>query len=108
MASTESFVRIAMALPGTVSAPHFDRTAFKVKRTFATLAADGMSANLKFTPEEQEFKCMVAPELFQAIDNGWGRQGWTTILIAPASEADIAAALAIAHAHAVATKPGKA
>ncbi|MCP8882298.1 MmcQ/YjbR family DNA-binding protein [Devosia sp. XJ19-1] len=102
MASTESFVRIAMAQPGTVAGPHFDRTAFKVKRTFATLAADGLSANLKFTPEEQEFKCMVAPEIFQAIDNGWGRQGWTTILIVPASDDDIAAALTMAHAHAVA------
>ena len=105
MANSEEFTALAMALPGAASAPHFDRTAFKVKRTFATLAADGKSANLKFTPEEQEFKCMVAPELFRAIDNGWGRQGWTTLDIVAAGKADIAAALKMAHAHAVGKAP---
>ncbi|WP_297112317.1 MmcQ/YjbR family DNA-binding protein [uncultured Devosia sp.] len=107
MADSQTFTRIALALPGTVSAPHFDRTAFKVKRTFATHAADGLSANLKLTPEEQQFKCMVAPELFEAIDNGWGRQGWTTMHLQPANEKDIAAALEMAHAHAVPGRPSK-
>lgn len=100
MASSEAFTRIAMALPNVVSAPHFDRTAFKVKRTFATLAADGLSANIKFTPEEQEFKCLLAPDVFQAIDNGWGRQGWTRLDLVAASEDGIAAALDMAHVHA--------
>ncbi len=72
MADSASFTSIALALPGTVAAPHFDRTAFKAKRIYATLAADGASANIKFTPDEQSFKCMVAPELFAAIDNAWG------------------------------------
>jgi hypothetical protein len=101
MANAESFTAAALALPGAVSAPHFDRTAFKVKRIFATLAADGLSANLCFTPDEQELKCMVAPEVFERIDNGWGRQGWTTMWLEPASDEDVAAALAMAHAHAV-------
>jgi len=96
-----------MSLAGTVAAPHFDRTAFKVKRIFATLAADGRSANLKFTPEAQELKCLVAPDLFQAIDNGWGRQGWTTLNIGAASAEEIAAALAMAHVHAVPAKTAK-
>lgn len=102
MANSEIFTQIAMSLDGTRSAPHFDRTAFKVKRTYATLAADGLSANIKFTPEEQELKCMVAPEIFEAIDNGWGRQGWTTMRLGPADARDIEAALAMAHVHAVA------
>lgn len=101
MVDAQSFARIALALPGATSAPHFDRTAFKVKRTFATLAADGLSANLKFTPDEQEFKCQLAPEVFQAIDNGWGRQGWTTMWLGAATDEDVAAALAMAHVHAV-------
>lgn len=101
MVDSQDFARIALALPGATSAPHFDRTAFKVKRTFATLAADGLSANLKFTPDEQEFKCQLAPEVFRAIDNGWGRQGWTTMWLARATKEDVAAALAMAHVHAV-------
>lgn len=104
MANSEIFTRIAMALPGTVAAPHFDRTAFKVNRIYATLAADGLSANIKFTPEEQALKQMVAPDIFKAIDNGWGRQGWTTMWLAPATEADVEAALVLAHLHGAAKR----
>ena len=104
MTDSATFTRIALSLPGAISAPHFDRVAFKVNRTFATLAADGRSANIKFTPDEQELKCMVAPEIFRVIDNGWGRRGWTTMTLASANEADIVAALKLAHAHAVAKK----
>lgn len=91
-----------MALPGTSQVPHFDRSAFRVNRIYATLASDERTANLKFTPDEQEFKCQLAPEVFAPIDNGWGRQGWTTVTLSAASEADLRAALEMAHAHAVA------
>ena len=100
MATADDLRRIALSLAGTTEAPHFDRAAFKVKRIYVTLAADGRSANLNFTPDEQEFKTMLAPEVFQAIDNGWGRQGWTTITLATASEDELRAALELAYAHA--------
>jgi hypothetical protein len=106
MADAEDFRNQCLALPGTTEAPHFDRTAFKVDRIYATLAADGKSANLKLTPDEQELKCLVAPDVFRAIDNGWGRQGWTTIDLAAASAEDLTAVLRLAHAHAVG-KPRK-
>lgn len=105
VATADDLKRIARSLAGTTEAPHFDRTAFKVKRTYMTLAADGRSANLKLTPDEQEFKTMLAPEVFQTIDNGWGRQGWTTITLAAASEDELRAALEMAYAHA--TGPAK-
>jgi hypothetical protein len=66
------FRKIALSLEGTTSAPHFDRTAFKVKRTYATLAPHGRTANFKFTPDEQELKCRVAPDALSAIPNAWG------------------------------------
>lgn len=65
MADARDFRKICLSLDGTSEAPHFDRRAFKVKRTYATLSADELTANLKFTPDEQEFKCMLAPEAFQ-------------------------------------------
>jgi len=101
MADSDDLRQIAMALEGTSEAPHFDRRAFKVKRIYATLAADGRSANLNLTPDEQALKCMVTPEIFQAIDNGWGRQGWTVMWLAPATVEDVRAALEMAHAHGV-------
>ena len=101
MTSSSVFREIALSLAGTTEAPHFDRQAFKVKRIYATLAADGQTANLKLTPDEQEFKVMLAPEAFAAIDNGWGRQGWTTVTLVTISEAELRAALEMAHAHAL-------
>ena len=101
MASSSDFRAIALSLDGTSEAPHFDRRAFKVKRTYASLAADGLSANLKLTPDEQEFKVMLAPEAFRPLDNAWGRQGWTEVVLAMIGEEELRAALEMAHAHAV-------
>lgn len=101
MATADDLVRLAMALEGTTSAPHFDRTAFKVKRTFATLAADRASVNLKLTPDEQELKCLTAPESFEPVPNAWGRQGWTTVRLAAIPVDELEAALKLAWTHAL-------
>ena len=106
MADAADLRRMALALPGTTEAPHFDRAAFKVARIYVTLAADGLSANLKFSPDEQEFKCMMVPEAFAPVPNAWGRQGWTTVELARLGLAELANALEIAWAHAVQRKPG--
>lgn len=103
MTTSSEFKAIALSLPGTTEAPHFDRAAFKVKRIYATLAGDGLSANLKLTPDEQEFKAMLAPEVFRPLDNAWGRQGWTAVTLATINEAELRAALEMAHAHAAGT-----
>ena len=101
MADAQMLRRIALSLPGTTEKPHFDRASFRVDRIYVTLDADGVTANFNFTPDEQEFKCQLAPELFAPIGNAWGRSGWTTMTLAPASEDDLHAALEMAHAHAV-------
>jgi hypothetical protein len=88
-----------LALEGTTEAPHFDRTAFKVARIYATLAGDGRSANFKFTPEEQEFKCLLVPDAFAPIANAWGRQGWTVGTLSKLSVADLKSALELAWKH---------
>ncbi len=92
--------RIALSLEGTIEAPHVDRAAFKVKRIYVTLAGDGRSANFKFTAEEQEFKCMLAPQAFQPVAGGWGRQGWTTAALSELNLAELRQALEIAWRHA--------
>src|ERR1700676_4625797 len=105
MARGEDVRRIALALEGTSEAPHFDRAAFRVARIYATLAADRGTVNLKFAPDEQEFKCLLAPEAFSPIAGGWGRQGWTVAKLAALSEADLRAALEIAWRHGQPTRP---
>jgi hypothetical protein len=107
MATGNDLRRLALALEGTTEAPHFDRAAFKVARIYVTLAADGKTANLKLTPDEQEFKCMIAPEAFAAIPNAWGRQGWTTAMLSKLKAAELKAALEMAYRHALPVKKKK-
>jgi hypothetical protein len=101
MATAAQFRKFALALEGTTSTPHFDRTAFKVDRIYATLAPDKKTANFKFTPDEQALKCTIAPDAFAAVPNAWGRQGWTTGTLKALSGAELKAALAMAWRHAV-------
>jgi len=101
MATASDLRRLALALDGTSAAPHFDRTAFKVARTYVTLAADGKTANFKFTPDEQALKCTVAADAFAPVANAWGKQGWTMATLATLTVAELKAALEIAHRHAL-------
>jgi hypothetical protein len=100
MATSADLRRIALSLPGTTEAPHFDRTAFKVNRIYVTLAADGKTANFKFTPDEQELKCLTAPEAFAPVPNAWGKQGATTATLAKLTTAELKSALETAWRHA--------
>ena len=101
MATGADLRRLALSLEGTSEAPHFDRTAFKVARIYVTLAADPSTANFKFTADEQEFKCMMAPRAFTAVPNAWGKQGWTTAILSELGEAELLSALKDAWAHAI-------
>ena len=93
MANARDFERIARALAGTTSAPHFDRVACKVARTYATLSADRLSANLKLPFGEQQLKCLTAPDAFRPVAGAWGEQGWTTVTFAALSTEELASAL---------------
>ncbi len=107
MAGATVLVRFALALPGVEEYPHFDRRAFKARVTFATLAPDGLTANLKFSPDAQALKCAVAPGAFSPLPNAWGARGWTLAKLAALSEDELAAALHLAWTNAVAkpTRP---
>jgi hypothetical protein len=105
MADAGDLRRLALALEGTTDAPHFDRTAFKVRRTYVTLAADGKTANFKFLPGDQEFKCMMAPDAFKPVPGGWGRQGWTTATLSNLTVAELTQALEMAWRLAVPKRP---
>ena len=101
MATAADLRRLALVLTGTTEAPHFYRAAFKVARIFATMPADGLTANLMLTPEEQEFKCLLAPKAFSPVANAWGRGGATTVTLAAVDLKELEGALRLAHAHAL-------
>ena len=99
MADAADFRRIALSFAGAAEYPHFDRRAFKARVTFATLAPNELTANIKLAPDEQALKCAVAPDAFAALDNAWGRRGWTRATLATLSEVELRAALEMAWRH---------
>jgi hypothetical protein len=107
MATAKNFRRIALSLEGTTEAPHFDRAAFKVRRIYATLAADGKSGNLMLTTDEQALKCEVAPEAFSPIPNAWGARGATTAKLSALTATELHDALITAWRHALTKKPSR-
>lgn len=107
MANVGDLRRLALALEGTTEAPHFDRTAFRVDRIYATVPPDGLSANLKLTPDEQALKCEVHPDAFIPVPNAWGAQGWTTVTLPAVSKDELSAALGMAWTHACGKPPRK-
>ena len=54
--------------------PRISTAAFRARRIYVTLAADGKTVNFMFTPEQQEFKCMMEPEAFAPVPNAWGKR----------------------------------
>jgi hypothetical protein len=107
MATARDFRRIALSLEGTTQAPHFDRTAFKVLRIYATLAPDSRSANLMLTPDEQALKCEVAPEAFARLANAWGARGATAVKLSAVTADELRSALTLAWQHAMTKKPSR-
>jgi hypothetical protein len=98
--------KLALSLPDTSEAPHFDRIAFRTpKRIFATLAPDARTANVLLEPDQQAALVESHPDAFEAIAGGFGRQGWTTMTLAAVAVAEAKAVLADAHARASAAAP---
>jgi hypothetical protein len=78
---------LALALPSTSEAPHFDRLAFRTPRKiFATLGAGGADLNLAYNPA------------FAPVPGGWGRMGATRCDLARVDEPTLVSALRAAHA----------
>ena len=107
MATAKDLRRIALSLEGTTEAPHFDRMAFKVARIYVTLAADGRTANFMFAPDEQEFRCMMAPGAFAPLPNAWGKKGATIATLSKLKAAELKSALEMAWKHAIKKKSAR-
>lgn len=97
--------KIALALPGSIEAPHFDRTSFRAVRSksariFATMPADGGSLNVfvdHATIEEGLVRyAPCAEKLF------WGKRVCgLKLTLAAATRTTVKALLFAAHKHAI-------
>lgn len=68
----DQFSEMALSFDGTITQPHFDRTAFKIKgmRTYATLHEPSASANIVLTPALQKVSCKKIKGIYQYPING--------------------------------------
>jgi hypothetical protein len=82
--------------------------AFRVQRIYATLSADGKSAQLKFLADEQAHYVEMHGDLFSPVPGGWGRMGWTTVLLNEVPVAVLSQALHAAWTGALPTSKRKA
>ncbi len=107
MLSFDSAVQIARSLEGISEKDHFGSDAFYAnKRIFATFWPDKNEVNVRLSPEEQ-MRYLEEPEAFVQIDNAWGRQGWTTVLLKFVSRKSFESALKAAWAHSAKSVPKK-
>ena len=94
--NAEDFRRLALSLPESEEKSHFGTADFRVRnRIFATLPDDDR-AIVKLTREQQEMMAGAEPGVFQPVKGGWGRQGWTTVILAAADEVTLKSALVTA------------
>lgn len=90
---------LALVLADSAEAPHFHLAAFRTPRKiFATLDEATPRMNLMFDLDLRDFYCEQAPEAFEPVPGGWGRNGATLCDLRVVDEATLVSALHAAHA----------
>jgi hypothetical protein len=84
----DEFRAIALSLPEAVEVPHFGRPSFRVRsRIFATLRPDEQRAVLKLSRLAHEALVTSDPATFAATP--WAHQGWTSVDLRRADDAEL-------------------
>jgi hypothetical protein len=97
MASADDLRRLALALPETTEAPHFELTSFRVAgKIFCTLGAD-RPAMLKFSPEDQA-NLVAGDSRISPVPGYWGQKGSTFVRFESLTETELAGLLRTAWA----------
>jgi hypothetical protein len=79
----DAFQKLALSLPETIESSHFDVPDFRVGgKIFATAGRIDGKAVLKLTRDQQQMLCEAEPDMFEPVSGGWGRQGWTNLVLA--------------------------
>ena len=96
--SSARFRRIALALPGAIEGAHQGTADFRVgKRIYATLGyPDDDWGMVKLTPEQQSMLVEAEPKVFRPVPGGWGKHGYTNVLLAKADATTLQSALTMA------------
>jgi hypothetical protein len=89
----EDLRRLALALPAVEEKSHFDKADFRVRNKIFASLKDDATGVIKLLPEQQAMMAEAEPRVFQPVPGGWGRKGWTKIILAHADEITLKSAL---------------
>jgi predicted DNA-binding protein (MmcQ/YjbR family) len=83
----ETFKKLALAFPETTEEPHFEKTSFRIKKKiFATFNAKENRACIKLSAIDQEVFSTTNQQIIFPVNNNWGKQGWTLVLMKDVKE----------------------
>lgn len=72
--------KLAMAFDEVTEEPHFENTAFKVKKKiFATMNEAEKRMTAKLSLLDQNVFCTFDAAVIYPVPNAWGKQGWTHV-----------------------------
>lgn len=79
MVTIEEVEKWALAFPGAIEMPHFEKTSFRVaKKIFATLDKKNQKVVVKLNEVDQSVFSSGTTGI-SPLQNKWGKQGWTMI-----------------------------
>jgi hypothetical protein len=80
MTQIELIRTLALSLPETSEAPHFEKTSFKVgKKIFLTVDEKKGEACVKLSEVDQDLFSVGDKTMVYPVPNKWGKLGWTII-----------------------------
>jgi hypothetical protein len=85
--------KLALGMPEATEKSHFGNADFRVRnKIFMSLPEPGRAV-VKLTREQQEVLCGAEPAIFVPVKGGWGRQGWTSVMLAESDETTLHSAI---------------
>ena len=80
MVTFDTLRKLALSFPEVTEEPHFDKTAFKVKKKiFATYDDQNKRVCIRLTEADQDVFTLSDKTIIYPVDNKWGKQGWTLV-----------------------------
>lgn len=104
MVNTDTFRKLALALPGVVELPHFEMASFRwSNKIFATLRESDGRAMVQLSLTDQDVFCAFDNgTAFYPVPNAWGKKGSTFVNLAVVREDMLADAMGCAYENLIA------
>ena len=107
MVKQETFIEMASSFPDVTVEPHFENTAFKIKKKiFATINPKANRICIKLNTIDQDVFSAFDNTIIYAVPNKWGKMGWTNIELSKVKKSVLADALKTAYNEVLRGKKG--